>query len=167
MNRQVLRYMLYGCSLVALAALAPAIAAFGWHLLHSPQQDCAGYQITVPPGYFVLRSGNQLRLVRMRTVFSTSFYQISGAFMEPTGQHVDLARWESAVAKGSAQQATAAPRMFRAAIGGTVLGCYQSPAVDGRWHVGCVGEDGLNLGYAGDLDTIREMRAILEGARKL
>jgi hypothetical protein len=159
------RYIAYACAAAALAALAPAILTFGWHLTHSAEQDYAGYRITVPPGFIVLRTSKELRLIRARTVFSTDIYEISGAFLDQTGQHVDVVRWESAVVKGSAP--SAALQTFNAAIGGTALGCYQSPASQGKWHVGCVSEDGLNLGYAGDLDTIRELRAILEGARKL
>jgi hypothetical protein len=159
------RYAVYICLVVLLAVFAPAIVTFGWHLSHSAEQDYAGYRITVPQGYIVVRSSNELRLIRARTVFSTDFYQISGAFLDQTGQHVDLARWESAVAKGASP--SAALQTFSANIGGTALGCYQSAASPGKWHVGCVSEDGLNLGYAGDLTTIRELRAILEGARKL
>jgi hypothetical protein len=158
-------YAVYICIVIAIAVLAPAIVTFGWHLAHSAEQDYAGYRITIPQGYIVVRSSNQLRLIRARTVFSTAFYQISGAFLDQTGQHVDLARWQSEVAKGSPP--SAALQTFSANMGGTALGCYQSAASDGKWHVGCVSQDGLNLGYSGDLDTIRELRAIFEGARKL
>ena len=159
------RYALYSCTAVLLAACAPAMLAFGWHLTHTAQQDYAGYRITVPQGYMAVRSASELRLIRVQTVFSMEVYRISAAYLAQTRQHVDLAQWESAVAKGASP--SAALKTFGATIGGTALGCYQSAASPGKWHVGCVSEDGLNLGYAGDLDTIRELRAILEGARKL
>jgi hypothetical protein len=151
---------------IALAAFAPSIVAFGWHLTHAAKQDYAGYQITIPPGSFLHRSSNEIEIFHARTIFSTNFYRISEIIVQAMGRSADLSRFDTVISKDFAQRGKPLPVLFRTTVGGTPLACSQEKE-NSYWSVSCLSADGLSIVYVGDFEGIWELHSILEGARKL
>ena len=150
---------------IALAAFAPSIVAFGWHLTHSVKQEYAGYQITIPPGAFLHRSTNKIEIIHARTVFSTDFYRISEVIVQVMGRRTDLSHFDTVVSKDAMQHGKPVPLLFHTTMGGTPLACYQGK-IDSNGTIYCFSADGLSVDSIGDDEGARELHTILEGIHK-
>jgi hypothetical protein len=164
MYKRSVQYTLMTCTLVIIvAALAPVLFPFAWHLIHRKSQYYAGYVISVPGRFILLKSQNRARLVSARTVFSNQVYKFELIEMHQGNRVVDIEAWRKEALMAMIQKKYTNVQSFDISAANIPTTCVErsqdNPEV--ATIVYCKNSSGLVIQYFGDRAGVSQLLEIL------
>jgi hypothetical protein len=153
---------------LALAVLAPNIAAFGWHVIHSGKQQFGDYEIAVPSSFILQRTSTGIRLVRAKTTFSSTLYEFESVELNQAPGQVDIEKWRAGALQTLSNAGDKNAKGFDINIGGSPSACIEreqdDPSV--RTIVLCKSTSNLTTQYFGNDGSLASMKDVLQTVQR-
>jgi hypothetical protein len=165
--RKRIAYTAAACAFVlVLAALAPRIITIGWHLTHSNKEKYSGYEVLVPADLFLIRTGNGVQLIHMRTVLSGRLYNFAKIEIQKQPGQSEIREWEKAAVNATVKAGFKNVRAFDVSVAGAPAACVQRTQGEGSDVARvayCKSADGLVVQFFGDEDDLSRLREVAGG----